>query len=151
MITLQPATKEDSKFAHETHHEAYRDVVQKQFGAWNDTEQDRFFDESWDEKTHEIILFKDEPCGYLSRERQSDGIHIHELVIHPKFQNQGIGSNILQGIISEANSKGLPILLQTFHANRAVELYKKFGFKEYKRTATHILFRRNPDKILNSL
>lgn len=144
MITLQPATKEDADFARETHHQAYRDVVEKQFKEWNNVKQDQFFDESWDEKTHEVILFKGEPCGYIHQEVRPDSVYVHELVIHPKFQNRGIGSRILRNIIKLAESKNLSVLLQTFHANRAIGLYKKFGFKEYKRTQTHILLRRNP-------
>ena len=144
MITMRPATKDDTGFARETHHGAYRDVVKKQFGEWNNVEQDWFFDESWDYKTHEIILFRGEPCGYIYQEVQLNDVHIHELVIHPKFQSRGIGSRILRNIIKLAESKNFPVLLQTFHANRAIGLYKKFGFKEYKRTQTHILLRRNP-------
>ena len=43
MIDRRTATSEDFELARSIHHRAYRDVVLRQFGAWNEEEQDQFF------------------------------------------------------------------------------------------------------------
>ena len=91
-LTTHPADEADAAFAREAHHGAYRDVVTRQFGAWDEQVQDGFFDRSWDDHDHEIILRDDVPCGYTSVECGDDHIHVREFVIHPAFQGQGIGT-----------------------------------------------------------
>ncbi len=45
LLERRPATSRDTEFARLSHHEAYRDVVSRQFGAWDETLQDRLFEE----------------------------------------------------------------------------------------------------------
>ncbi len=39
-ITLRLAGEDDKDFCRRTHHLAYRDVVMRQFGGWDDGQQD---------------------------------------------------------------------------------------------------------------
>ena len=45
ILGRRTATSSDTEFARTTHHEAYRAVVSRQFGAWDETLQDRLFEE----------------------------------------------------------------------------------------------------------
>lgn len=47
ILERRPATSSDTEFARTTHHAAYRDVVSRQFGAWDEALQDRLFEEKW--------------------------------------------------------------------------------------------------------
>ena len=46
-LTLRLATDADKAFARHVHHQAYHDVIVRQFGEWNEAEQDAYFDSTW--------------------------------------------------------------------------------------------------------
>ena len=65
-VVRRPASGADTGFARLAHHEAYREVVVRQFGAWDETVQDRFFSTGWQAARHEIIECDGTPVGYCS-------------------------------------------------------------------------------------
>lgn len=143
-VTMRAARASDREFCRDTHHAAYRDVVLRQFGEWDEVRQDRFFADAWKPGVHEIVMADGADAGYCCVERRPDDIHVRELVIHPSFQNRGIGTALLEQWNTEATARAVPVRLGTFHENRAVELYRRLGFAEIERTPTHILMERGP-------
>ena len=138
--TRRAATVADRAFACRTHHLAYRDVVERQFGAWVEEQQDGFFQSSWAAQPHEIVLFEGEPCGYVCVEDRPADVHLRELVLAPHYQGQGIGSAVLDAVIEHARARGVPVRLGTHRANRAANLYRRVGFRQIGSTDTHLLF-----------
>ena len=138
-ITRYPASATDREFARSVHHRAYREVAVRRYGPWDEKAQDEFFAEDWSEAAFEIILCDGVPCGYLCVEDREGDIHVRELVIDPEFQGKGIGTYILREVMGRARVRQVPVRLGTFHENRAAELYRRLGFREYGRTGTHIL------------
>jgi ribosomal protein S18 acetylase RimI-like enzyme len=134
------ASKTDTEFGRNVHHQAYREVSERQFGAWNEAVQDRFFQDSWHAAPHEIVECDGVPVGYISVKDRSDVVHLRELVLLPEFQNRGIGTALLRQVMKHAQERGVPVQLGTLHANRAANLYRRVGFSEIGRTDTHILF-----------
>lgn len=146
-IERQPAKSEDVKFAREAHHKAYYDTIVNQFGNWNMEAQDKFFESDWENGlNYEIILCNDKPCGYCSFEETIDNIILNEIVILPEFQNRGIGSKFLQEKIDESKTKKIPVWLQVLKLNKAMDLYKRFGFVKTGETETHFKMEFNPKK-----
>ena len=138
LLARRPATVNDTKFARLAHHAAYRDVVSRQFGTWDETLQDRLFEEKWIPHQFEIVLCDVNPCGFLSIEDCPDHISVSEIVITPQFQGRGIGSRLLNEEIQRGRETQSPLRLQVLKANRAIELYRRLGFKECGTTETHI-------------
>jgi ribosomal protein S18 acetylase RimI-like enzyme len=138
-LRTRPATASDTAFAREAHHGGYRDVVIAQFGAWDDAEQDRYFENDWRDARFDILLHDETPCGYAAVEYRADDVHVRELVIHPRWQGRGIGTAFLKGVMESAARKGLPVRLGTFHRNRALKLYQRLGFREIGRIEIHVL------------
>lgn len=138
-ITKRPASATDTEFARSVHHRAYRGVSVRQFGPWDERAQDEFFADGWSAAPHEIILCDGAPCGYVRVEERGGDTHVHELVIDPEFQGRGVGSHILREVIEDARVRQVRVRLGTFHANHAVNLYRRLGFREYGQTDTHIL------------
>ncbi|HIK36380.1 MAG: ribosomal protein S18-alanine N-acetyltransferase [Geminocystis sp.] len=58
--------------------------------------------------------------------------HITILAIHPDYQGRGLGSLLLKNLLEEAYNRGLErATLEVAQSNKkAINLYKKFGFKE---------------------
>lgn len=61
-----------------------------------------------------------------------DEAHIMNIAVHPQFRNRGIGSLILEFLISKLESFGLKsITLEVRSSNIVAQsLYEKYGFKE---------------------
>lgn len=138
ILERRPATSSDTEFTRTTHHEAYRDVVLRQFGVWDEALQDHLFEEKWIPDKFEIILCDGNPCGFLLVEDHPDHIYISEIVIAPQFQGRGIGSRLLNEEMQRGRKTKSPLRLQVLRENRAIELYRRLGFKECGTTETHI-------------
>jgi GNAT superfamily N-acetyltransferase len=137
--TTRPACSEDTAFAREVHHLAYRDAVERQFGPWDEAQQDALFQEDWDSTEHDMLLCDGVPCGFVSVEECPGCLHVRQLVIHPDFQRRGIGAAFVRGVMRVAAARRIPVRLGTFQKNTAVEFYRKLGFTESDRTDTHVL------------
>ena len=138
ILRRRTATSSDTEFARTTHHEAFRDVVSRQFGTWDEALQDRLFEGKWIPDKFEIILCDNNPCGFLSVEDRPDHISVSEIVITPQFQGRGIGSRLLNEAMQRGRETRSPLRLQVLGENRAIELYRRLGFKECGATETHI-------------
>jgi|GEM_PF-137648 len=142
-VSRRAATIADTDFARSVHHRAYRDVIERQYGPWDESNQDKLFAAAWSAADHEIILYDDVRCGYTSIENRDDCFYLHELVVDPDFQGRGIGTHILRDVIEQAILKGFPVRLRTHIINRAVNLYRRMGFEETARTSSHVLMEWN--------
>jgi GNAT superfamily N-acetyltransferase len=140
-LARRPASAADTEFARRVHHAAYRDVVERQFGSWDEGAQDAFFAGDWRDATFEIILVDGVPCGYACVEERPADVHVRELVIAPEHQGLGIGTAFLRQVQASATARGVPVHLGTFRQNRALVLYRRLGFQEIGRTASHVLLR----------
>lgn len=137
-VALRPVTVEDAAFAQEVHRAAYHDVVERQFGDWDDEMQAGFFQTAWDHPGFQITIYQNQLCGYFRQESLPDVTKIHEIVLFPAFQGKGIGSTILKRVQDQARYNHLPVLLQVLKANQAAKLYERLGFKITGTTDTHI-------------
>ncbi|GEM_PF-2786139 len=62
-----------------------------------------------------------------------------DIVVHPKVQNRGLGSLMLENIMDEAAKKYDYIRLNVTHDNPAKNLYERYGFQPMKPTFTYVL------------
>jgi len=156
-VTTRSATEADLNFARQTHHAAYRDVVIRQWGQWDEEMQDRFFDKDWGDAHFDVILADGTACGYLSVEDRVDAVHVVELVLCPEYQGRGIGTIVLRSVIARAVKRVRHVRIRTCLENhRAQSFYRRLGFREIGRDETHVLMERGDssrssgDTVLNS-
>jgi len=77
----------------------------------------------------------DELAGVIEIHHNSNATYINSLVVRPKFFKQGIASKLLEYVFNTSNSK--QFFVETGLLNiPAIQLYKKFGFKEIKQWDT---------------
>jgi len=143
-ISTRITTEADTDFVRRTHHAAYRDVIERQFGSFDEKMQDDFFASIWKHGAYEILLKGDKEIGFCFIEHYSDHTFIRELVLLPEFQGQGIGSNVLRRAIEESKTNNIPIKLRVLIKNRAQHLYRKMGFKDIGVNDTHFEMKYNP-------
>ena len=129
-LSLKAATEKNVDFCRRVHHEAYRDVVVRQFGSWDESLQGKFFLHAWNPSTHDVIHVNEEPAGCLSRIVLPDHIWIAEIQLLPVFQGRGIGTQILKQLMNEAARNSISVRLQVLKANdRALTLYQRLGLR----------------------
>lgn len=141
LVSRRPATEADREWARELHHRVVRDVVERQFGSWDEEQQDRFFANDWDSGGFEVIQYDGSPCGYVCIEDRETDVHLREIDIDTGYQRRGIGTVIIRNAITCAKARGVPVVLETLHENEAAGLYRRLGFAETGRTDTHTQFR----------
>lgn len=139
---LRPATPADQELARRIHHAAYREVVTRQFGGWDEAMQDGFFLKEWQPSEIHFVRAEGREIGIIQRRVHADHIEIAELQILPEFQGKGIGSRLIRAEIDAANRAGLPLKLQVLKENRAQHLYRRLGFEDTGSTDTHIIMWR---------
>jgi ribosomal protein S18 acetylase RimI-like enzyme len=74
-----------------------------------------------------IAFVDDEPVGWISGETEKDGRVEIGMGIVDGFRSRGIGSALMEAVIAWAAER--TIVLRVFpHNDRAIALYRKFGF-----------------------
>jgi ribosomal protein S18 acetylase RimI-like enzyme len=145
-ITRRPARADDELFARYVHHLGYRDVVERQFGSWDEATQDRFFASDWSRGGFEIVECDGVPCGYVATDVRADAVSVREIVLLPAYQGRGIGTGLLLEVAELGRSQGVPMLLGALVENRAIALYRRLGFEEIGRDVTHVFLRLGPEE-----
>lgn len=74
--------------------------------------------------------------GYFDDKADENNYEVVNIIVQPEYQGKGIGTQILKKVIEENRNKDIDI--QCFLTNPVVELYKRLGFVECKKTNTHI-------------
>lgn len=140
MLQLRRASDDDYDYARQVHHTAYRDMVVRQFGAWEDHVQDVFFDESWGSASYDLILVDGEVCGYCCIHEHESCLQLVEFAIDMAKQGRGIGSAFLLQFRRMAEERGKRAQLNVMKTNaKARALYERCGF---------CVFGENPSQFL---
>ena len=70
--------------------------------------------------------------GSVRAYKEGDTCHIGRLVVHPKFQRQGIGTRLICEIESIFNDCKRYEIFTGHKSIRNINLYKKLGYKEFQ-------------------
>jgi ribosomal protein S18 acetylase RimI-like enzyme len=94
--------------------------------------------------TFDIILYNEAQAGRLYIDRGKKEIRIVDLALLPEFRSRGIGTKILNALITEADSKNLALGLHVEHNNPAMSLYKRLGFIQKGDTGVYLFMEKSP-------
>jgi len=83
---------------------------------------------------HHFLLAADaEPCGYVSFNREADGVwHIQKLYVLPSQQGSGLGRTLFEAAVSEIrrlDSDAREVRLNVNRHNRALGFYERLGMR----------------------
>ncbi len=137
-IQRRPATSEDKKFLSLLNEEASKELICKQFGEWDEEWQNQQFEGKLRRRSFEIIELDQKPIGALCIEELPTCVNIVDIEILPKFQNKGIGSEIINSAKMRAKKLGIPVRLQLLKMNPAQKLCERLGFREIHNSETYI-------------
>lgn len=134
---LRTITEQDYDFIYQVKKDAYQKYVEINFGEWKDELQKEFF-KAFMEKFKEgarIITFQGKDIGFYNDCQTEYTYEIGNICILPEYQNQGIGTAILQDVLDAHTDK--EIHLQYFKQNPVGRLYERLGFRQCGETEYH--------------
>jgi GNAT superfamily N-acetyltransferase len=143
-MKLRAAASTDTPFLRRLHHRVYREVVTRQFGVWDEAEQDDWFEKGLAEADFHLVEENEEVIGTIALKDSPDCVHLVELQILPEHQGRGLGSALLRDQIEQAQRLRRPIALRVLLENRARSLYLRHGFVTTGQTDTHYLMEWSP-------
>lgn len=134
----------NATFVFEVTRATMRDHVVATWGTWDDLDQRRRSDSSFNLVTHELIVIGDATAGVLAVTRQSDQLYIDKLYLLPEFQRRGIGTILIERLKAEARARGVPLRLHVLRVNPAGALYRRLGFRIVRDTPERVYFEVQP-------
>ena len=126
-------------FVQGANREAYRDVVMRQFGEWDDEFQDNHFAQKWQRGGFEVIETKGVPIGAIWTTDEEDHLRLRDMFIVPSHQGKGIGSQLVREELARARRHNKPLRLRVLRENRARALYERLGLSVCGETETQYL------------
>ncbi len=142
---LEDVSEADHGWLDDLRRAANHDLFLATFGAWDEVRHRHHCDECWKEGSISLVVVNGAAIGMIQLFRRVGGIEIGEIQIHPDHQNQKIGTQLLEDVISEANQQGTSVILSVGLKNdNAHRLYSRLGFRRVGQNGTHFRLQFNP-------
>jgi ribosomal protein S18 acetylase RimI-like enzyme len=139
---LRPAAEADREWAYELKRDAYQEVVERQFGPWNEDWQRNFFMQRWAPSISQIVSVDGTDIGLIAVEERPEEIWLDEIQLSSDWRARGIGTRLLNDVIADCRRRGKALSLQVLRENtRAKDLYERLGLKVVDETPTHYVMR----------
>lgn len=145
--SIRKAAQSDFQLAYDIRKNALGKYVEQTWG-WDEEWQLKYHTEDFDVNILSIIEVSGEPAGSLEKSEENGIITVSGIYITDKFQNHGIGGNIMKEIIDEAELLNKEITLQVLKVNTgAKKFYERLGFKQSEENDTHykMIYKTEPN------
>jgi GNAT superfamily N-acetyltransferase len=103
------------------------------------------FRQRWEPTQVRIIILDGNDIGWLQSMAQGDTLFLAQLFVDASVQRQGIGTVVMNRIISEAAHAGQALSLGVVKANPARRLYERLGFQITHEDDRKFYMKREPD------
>ena len=129
LLRMRPATEGDLAVTYAITEDAMRGYVEETWGSWDAEEQLQKHRVNFTPETHRIIVVEDDVAGFVAIEEFPTHVWLVKLYLLARYRGQGVGSQVLQGVLKDAKALGKPVTLRVLRVNkRARALYAKHGF-----------------------
>ena len=118
---------------------ARRAFVEHQYAA-----QDAHYRQNYPGATLDVIEVEGEPAGRLYVHRGPSDIRIMDIALAPAFRGRGIGTELLRGLMAEAQESGRKLSIHVEMNNPARGLYERLGFRPAGEHGVYVLLERAP-------
>jgi ribosomal protein S18 acetylase RimI-like enzyme len=116
-----------------------RAFVEQQFAA-----QDEHYRQNYPGATLDVVELGGEPAGRLYVHRGPSDIRIMDIALAPEFRGRGIGTELLRGLMAEADESRRKLSIHVEMNNRARNLYERLGFRPAGEHGVYVLLERPP-------
>lgn len=150
-ITLRPEQPEDTSFVFQLFSETrLADIASL---PWSESQKETFLQQQFAlqvrhyRTTYSAARFsiiqhenmpKNMPIGRFYVDRSDHEIRVIDITIAPAYRARGIGSELLQSLVSEARTTGQAVRLHVERRNQAMRLYERLGFRQILDTGVYV-------------
>lgn len=107
--------------------------------------QSHYYQTTFPEAEHHIILSDDRPVGRLYVAKVEREIRILDITVLPEHRNGGIGASILKGLLYESEETGTPVHIYVESFNPSLRLFERLGFRRVDVSGIHFLMEWSTD------
>jgi ribosomal protein S18 acetylase RimI-like enzyme len=137
-IALRPLTEDDAPFLRELYGSTRAEEMAMM--PWTDAQKQQFIDfqfhaqsldyaSNYNVDDFRIIERDGIAIGRLYLDRTDDDIAIVDIALIPAARGQGIGTGLVEEVMSEARRSGKSVSIYVEHFNPARHLYDRLGFR----------------------
>jgi ribosomal protein S18 acetylase RimI-like enzyme len=126
-IALRPAQSGDFEFCARLYFSGMEETIRQL--KLDMVAQNRNLRERWNVEEVRIITSDGTNVGWMQSSIQDGARYLEQIYIDTPFQNRGIGTDIINGLIDEAKLDRRPVTLGVVKTNPALRLYKRLGFR----------------------
>ena len=128
LIKLIPADETYREFSYQVKKAAEGEYITAMFG-WDEDVQRSYHTKAWQQRKPAIITYDGKLIGTVATIESEDCIEIGQFFILPDYQNRGIGTYLLKGILDKADQLGKNVTLRFLKNNPVQSLYVRNGFR----------------------
>ena len=106
--------------------------------------QSRYYRENYGGAGFSVILSGGVPAGRLYVMRWPEEIRIMDIALLPDHGGKGIGTKLLETLISESEASGKPLSIHVERFNPALRLYERLGLELREDKGVYLFMQRTP-------
>ena len=137
--TIRQATAVDIELLDLIYTENMKGYVEKNY-PW----KPQLFRESFSCHDYQVIEINNRIIGFMKVVWSETEIYLAEIQIAKNYQNQGIGTSLIQLIIEKARENNQKLWLKVLKGNPAKQLYQRLGFTKLEESLTHEIMVKIP-------
>src|ERR1041385_520624 len=139
-VELRPVSETDNEFllsvyastrAAELAQVEWAEGQKEMFLRWQFDMQRREYDVRFPDADYCVIVVDEQPAGRIWIGTDNEQIRLLDIALLPEFQNRGVGTALLQRLMTRANLEGKALRHMVFVLNNdADRFYERLGFKK---------------------
>lgn len=150
---LRPMNSEDHEFLYRV----YASTRQEELAAvpWTVEQKEAFlrsqfslqhqhYQKYYADAAFDVILCDGAPAGRLYVFRSAEEIRIVDIALLPEHRGAGIGTRLLQDVLTEAAASGKRVSIHVERFNPAMRLYERLGFRKQEEVGVYFRMEWSP-------
>jgi GNAT superfamily N-acetyltransferase len=113
--------------------------LRMQFAAQRD-----YYRTQYPQGEHRLILADDQPVGRIYTAENEDEIRILDVTVLPGLRGAGIGTPLINDLLSRAKEVGKPVRIYVETFNRSRRLFERLGFRVIEEDGMNVLLEYRP-------
>ncbi len=144
-IELRPALDHDFEYCRRLYFGEMRWIIEELH--LDRTSQETSFRQQWKSTQVRLIALDGTDVGWVQTITEDDELFVAQMFVDSRFQRNGIGTEVMRRLISEATAFNLAVRLNVVRINPARRLYERLGFRVTHEDDRKCYMKRDADVI----
>lgn len=153
-VALRPSTKGDAELLFRIYASTREEelapldwdaAVKEAFLRQQSTAQETYYRATFPQATYDLIVDGEKVLGRLYVNRGDEAWLVLDIALLPAYRGEGLGTHLMQQVITEAAAAGKPVQIHVERFNPAQRLYERLGFERVRDEGIYLLLERTVD------